>query len=124
MSFIDGLGKIVGQFTQNNPQGVSDISGHLLASIPGLDDSAKASLGQHITDALAQQHGTDADSIAQQAGTSTDEVASGNEGALQKIIGMAQQHPEMLTAATQAFAERNPQALMQFAPAIMDMFKK
>ncbi len=124
MSFLDGLGKMVGQFTQSNPQGVSEIAGHLMASVPGLDDATKASLGQHITDALAQVHGSDADTIAQQAGTSTEDVAAGNEGALQKIIGLAQQHPEMLQAATQAFAERNPQALMQFAPAIMDMFKK
>lgn len=102
-----------------NPQ-VASIAGQLLQAIPGMDDATKASLGQHITDALAAHHGTDAADIATQAGTTTEEVARG--GGLSNILGMAQQHPEMLHAAMQAFSERNPSALMQFAPALMSMF--
>jgi ABC-type nitrate/sulfonate/bicarbonate transport system substrate-binding protein len=94
-----------------------------MASIPGLDDDTKAALGQHLTEALAAHTGQDSDAVAEQAGTSTDEVASGDPGALQKIIAYGQQHPEILASATQAFTERNPAALEAMVPAIMGFFK-
>jgi hypothetical protein len=121
MSFFGDIGKALEGFAGG--EGGQNIATHLLASVPGLDDDTKAALGQHLTQALAAHTGQDADTVADQAGTSTEEVASGDEGALQKIIAYGRQHPEILASATQAFTERNPAALEQMVPAIMGFFK-
>lgn len=122
MSFFGEIGKALEGFAGG--EAGQNMAGHLLQSIPGLDDDTKAALGQHLTEALAAHTGTDADTVADAAGTSTDEVASGDPGALQKIIAYGQQHPEILQSATQTFTERNPQALGQMVPAIMGFFKQ
>ena len=121
MSFFGEIGKDIEGFA--GTPGGAEVAQHLLASVPGLDDNTKAALGQHLSEALGAHTGTDAATVADQAGTTPEAVANGDEGALQKIIGFGQQHPEVLAAATQAFAQRNPAALMQFAPALMGLFK-
>ncbi len=86
-----------------------------------VDDTTRASLGQHLLDAFTNHvpfTGTGAEA-ATQAGTSADAVQSGDPGAVGSLIDFAKGHPEVIQAATSAFLERNPALLTQLGPSLM-----
>jgi hypothetical protein len=86
-----------------------------------VDDTTRASLGQHLLDAFTNHvpfTGTGADAAAQ-AGTSEAAVQSGDPGAVGALINYAKAHPEIIQTATTAFLERNPAVLAQIGPSVL-----
>jgi hypothetical protein len=116
-----------GNFFGGNPldmikQLSGDQLGNLLQNGAGqVDDTTRASLGQHLLDAFTNHvpfTGTGADAAAQ-AGTSEDAVQSGAPNAVGSLIDYAKGHPEIIQAATTAFLERNPSVLAQLGPSLI-----
>ena len=96
--------------------------GNLLKNGAGqVDDTTRASLGQHLLDAFTNHvpyTGTGAEAAAD-AGTSAEAVAAGSPGAIGTLIDYAKAHPEIIQTATAAFVQRNPAVLAQLGPALL-----
>jgi hypothetical protein len=61
----------------------------------------------------------DANSATQEAGVSQDAVAAGEPGALGTMLQFAKNHPEVLQNAASAFMQKNPGAIAQLAPGLL-----
>jgi hypothetical protein len=135
MSFFDSLksmaGGLLGNATpQDAAQAVSEhvgsmdpseLAGHLSQSIPNLDTSSLQGLGQQMLSTFTNHpaYQGDAAQAAAAAGTTTEAVASGSPSAISSLIDYAKNNPQVLQAATSAFMERNPAALQQLAPGLV-----
>lgn len=135
MSFMDGMEKIAGGFlggatqeqatdaaaehvAQADPNQLAD---HLSQSVGGMNQGSLASLGQQLLHAYTgrQEYAGDATTATQEAGVSQAAVASGDPGAVGTMIQFAKAHPEVLQTAATAFMQRNPAAIAQLAPSLL-----
>jgi hypothetical protein len=138
MSFFDSITKIAGSLlADKSPQEVagalsdhvssmdpSELSGHMQQSVEAMDPQHRQQLGQQLlqtfTDHPASQD--DGPSAAEQAGTNAQEVQQGSPGGLRALIAYAQANPQVLQTAVSAFVERNPGALAQLSPGLLQQF--
>jgi hypothetical protein len=142
MSFMDNLTQMAGQlFGGANAQQAStaagehvagmdpnELAGHIQQSLGSLDTGNLAALGQQLLASFtAHPPAPDGPEAAVEAGTTAEAVASGSPNAISSLVDYAKSHPEVLSAASTAFMQHNPQALEQLAPGllsgIMDRFK-
>jgi hypothetical protein len=135
MSFFDSLksmaGGLLGNATpEDASQAVSahvgsmepsELAGHLTQSVSNLDPSSLQGLGQQLLATFTNHpaYSGDGAQAAQEAGTTEEAVASGSPSAISSIIAYAKSNPQVLQAATSAFMERNPAALEQMAPGLV-----
>jgi hypothetical protein len=135
MSFMDGLEKMAGgllggatqqqtadaaadHVAQTDPNQLAD---HLTDSVGTMNQSSLSNLGQELLHAYTnhQSYSGDANSATQEAGVSQAAVAAGDPGAVGTMIQFAKMHPEVLQSAATAFMQRNPAALTQLAPGLL-----
>jgi hypothetical protein len=134
MGFMDNIEKLAGDFAGGgaSPQASAasdhvqnmdsnELAGHLTQSLPNMDQSSLAGLGQQLLATFTSHPAstTDANAATQAAGVSQEAVAAGDPGAVGALIGYAKANPQILQAATSAFMQRNPAALEQFAPGLL-----
>ena len=135
MSFMDGLEKMAGGLLggatqQQTADAAADhvaqtdpgqLAGQLTDSVGTMDQSSLSSLGQQLLHAYTnhQSFAGDANTATQEAGVSQAAVAAGDPGAVGTMIAFAKMHPEVLQSAATAFMQRNPAALTQLAPSLL-----
>ena len=135
MGFMDNIEKLVGDLggggsAQQAVNAASDhvenmdsneLAGHLTQSLPTMDRSSLAGLGQQLLATFTSHPASpgDASVATQAAGVSESEVAAGEPSAVAALIGYAKANPQILQAAASAFVQRNPSALEQFAPGLL-----
>jgi len=132
MPFMDDLSKLAGEYLGGaSPQQAADaasahvqsmdpndLAGHLTQSLGGMDQSSLQSLGTQLLSSFTQ-HPAGADAAAQQAGVSPTDVAAGDPGAVGTLVNYAKSHPEILQNAASAFMQKNPGAIGQMAPGLL-----
>jgi hypothetical protein len=135
MSFLDGIGKLAGQFLGGaDPQQAADaasehvassdpneLAGHLTQSLGTLDPSALQGLGQQLLETFTNHPASteDANAATASAGVSPADVASGDQGAIGSLIAYAKSNPQVLQSAASAFMQKNPGAIAQLAPGLL-----
>jgi hypothetical protein len=135
MGFMDDIEKLAGDFsgggsTQQAADAASDhvqnmdsneLAGHLTQSLPNMNQSSLAGLGQQLLSTFASHPAStvDATTATQEAGVSQEAVAAGEPGAVGALISYAKANPQVLQAAASAFMQRNPAALEQLAPGLL-----
>jgi hypothetical protein len=135
MSFFDSLGKMASEFLSNaSPQETADAaSAHvasanpsetadqLTQSVGNFDPQTLMNLGQQLLASYTQHpsYAGDANSATQEAGVSQDAVAAGEPGAVGMMLQFAKNHPEILQNAASAFMQKNPGAIGQLAPGLL-----
>jgi hypothetical protein len=135
MSFMDGLGKLAGQFLGGaTPQQTADAAsehvassdpnelvGHLTQSLGTMDQGSLASMGTQLLESFTNHPASteDAATATANAGVSQSEVASGNPGAIGALIEYAKANPQVLQSAASAFMQKNPGAIASLAPGLV-----
>jgi hypothetical protein len=135
MSFMDGLEKMVGQFMGGaSPQQAADaasehvassdpneLAGHLQQSLGSMDPSSLSGLGQQLLESFTNHPASteDANAATASAGVSAADVASGDQGAIGSLIAYAKSNPQVLQSAASAFMQKNPGAIAQLAPGLL-----
>ena len=136
MSFMESLGKMAeGLLGAASPQDAaaaasdhvqdmdpSELAGHLTQSVGSMDASTLQRLGQQLL-ATFTNHAAfpgDGAQAAVAAGTDADAVASGSPSAVSALIAYAKDNPAVLQNAASAFLERNPGAIGQLAPGLLN----
>jgi hypothetical protein len=119
MSFMDNIGKAVSGLFGGAAGG--DAAQNLEGHLSSMDPSTLGNFGQQLLSTFASHPGYPGDgaAAAAAAGTTPEAVASGAPGAIGAIISYAQQNPQVMQACMTAFQEKNPAALAQFAPGLM-----
>lgn len=135
MGFMDNLAQAAaGLFGGASPQQTADaasahventdpneLADHLTQSVGTMDQSNVASLGKQLLESFTN-HGSfagDGNAAAQQAGVTQDAVASGQPGAVGALLQFAKSNPAVLQTAASAFMQRNPGAIGQLAPQLL-----
>jgi hypothetical protein len=134
MSFMDEIGKLAEGFLGGaTPQQAADAAAdhvqsadpsatadHLTQSLGNFDPATLSNLGQQLLSSYTnhQSYPGDANS-AQEAGVSQDAVAAGEPGALATMLQFAKNHPEVLQNAASAFMQKNPAAISQLVPGLL-----
>ncbi len=119
MSFIDNISKAVsGLF---GGAGSADATQNLEGHLNSMDPATLGTFGQQLLNTFTSHEGYPGDGAqaAAAAGTTPEAVASGTPGAIGSLIAYAQQNPQVMQACMTAFQEKNPAALAQFAPGLM-----
>jgi hypothetical protein len=135
MSFFDNLSKAASDlFGSITPQQASQAAGdhvqdmepnelanHLQQSVGTMDTSSLAALGQQLLSTFTSHasYSGDGAQAAQEAGTSAEVVAQGSPQAVAAVIDYAKSNPQVLQEAASAFMQRNPEALQQLAPQLL-----
>ena len=135
MSFMDGMEKMAGQFLGGaSPQQAADaasehvastdpneLAGHLQQSLGSMDSSSLAGLGQQLLESFTNHPASteDAGTATANAGVSQAAVASGEPGAVGALIQYAKNNPQVLQSAASAFMQKNPSAIAQLAPGLL-----
>jgi hypothetical protein len=135
MSFMDEIGKLAGGFLGGaSPQQAADAAAdhvqsadpsatadHLTQSLGNFDPATLSNHGQQLLSSYTnhQSYPGDANSATQEAGVSQDAVAAGEPGALGTMLQFAKNHPEVLQNAASAFMQKNPGAISQLAPGLL-----
>ncbi len=137
MSFMDNIGKMASEYLGGgggNQQAAADaasdqvaesdpneLGDHLAQSTNTMDQSSLMGLGQQLLHHFTNNGGYDGSGAdaAEAAGTSEQAVASGDSGAVGSLVGYAKQHPDVLQGAASAFMQRNPGAISQLAPGLL-----
>jgi hypothetical protein len=119
MSFMDNISKTVSSLFGGGASG--DVAQNLEGHLSSMDPATLGTFGQQLLNTFTSHTGYQGDgaAAAAAAGTSAEAVASGAPGAISSLISYAQQNPQVLQACMTAFQERNPQALAQFAPGLL-----
>lgn len=99
-----------------------ELAGNLQQSVGMMDQPSAAGLGQQLLQAFTHHSGAAGDSsaAARQAGVSEADVAAGDPGAVGTLVQFAKSHPEVLQTAASAFMQKNPSALGQLAPGLIE----
>ena len=79
------------------------------------------SLGQQLLQSFTNHasYAGDANTATQEAGVSQAAVAAGDPGAIGMLINMAKNNPSVLQSAASSFLGKNPSALTQLAPGLL-----
>ena len=119
MSFMDNISKTVSNLFGGGASG--DAAQNLTQHLGGVDQSTLASFGQQMLSTFTSHDAYPGDgaAAAAAAGTSAEAVASGAPNAISSLITYAQSNPQVMQACMTAFQERNPAALAQFAPGLL-----
>ncbi len=98
-----------------------DLAGHLTQSLGNMDQGTLSGLGRQLLQAFNNHSAAsgDASAAAQQAGTSEDAVASGDPSAVGSLLQLAQSHQGLLQSAASSFLQKNPGAIGQLAPGLL-----
>ena len=99
----------------------NELADHLTQSVGTMDRPNVASLGKQLLETFTNHSGFsgDANAAAQQAGVSQSAVAAGEPGAVGSLIQFAKNNPAILQTAASAFMQRNPSAIGQLAPGLL-----
>ncbi len=132
MSFMDNIGKMAegalggadpqeaanaaSEHVQNMDEG--QLGDHLTRSLGTMDRSSISGLGQQLLQSYTNRGG-DANTATQDAGVSQDAVSAGDPGAVGMLINMAKNNPGVLQSAASSFLGKNPNALTQLAPGLL-----
>ena len=132
---MDGLGKLAGQFLGGaNPQQAADaasehvastdpneLAGHLTQSLGTMDQGSLQGLGQQLLESFTNHPASteDANAATAAAGVSPAAVASGDQGAIGALLNYAKSNPQVLQSAASAFMQKNPGAIAQLAPGLL-----
>jgi len=135
MSFMDEIGKMAGGMLggadpQEAASAASDhvenmdagqLGDHLTQSLGSMDQSSISGLGQQLLQSFTNHasYAGDANSATQEAGVSQAAVAAGDPGAVGMLINMAKNNPAVLQSAASSFLGKNPNALTQLAPGLL-----
>ncbi|HMD03527.1 MAG TPA: hypothetical protein VKG44_11240 [Candidatus Baltobacteraceae bacterium] len=134
MSFMDNLGKMASGLLGGNQgaeqEGQAGGSGEMVQQLVqhvcsgNMDQSTLTGLGQQLLTTFTSHSAYQGDGAqaAAEAGTTQEAVAQGSPNAIASLVQYAQSNPQVLSAAMTAFSERNPQALAQFAPGLLQHF--
>ncbi|GAC1519988.1 MAG: hypothetical protein NVS2B3_16360 [Vulcanimicrobiaceae bacterium] len=135
MSFMDNIGKMAeGMLGGANPEEAAsaasdhvqsmepgELGDHLTQSLGTMDQPSIAGLGQQLLQSFTNHAGYagDANTATQDAGVSQAAVAAGDPGAVGMLINMAKNNPAVLQSAASSFLGKNPNALTQLAPGLL-----
>jgi hypothetical protein len=122
MSFMDNISKAVGGlFGGAGGADAGAAAQNLTGHLNSMDPATLGTFGQQLLNTFTSHTGYPGDGAqaAAAAGTTPEAVASGAPGAIGSLISYAQQNPQVMQACMTAFQEKNPAALAQFAPGLM-----
>lgn len=138
MSFFDNLTKLAGSVLGNKSSeevagalsdhvsgmDPSELAGHLQQSLGSMDPANRQRLGQQLLQTFTEHDAYQGDGAqaVEEAGTTVQSVQEGSSGGLAALIAYAQANPQVLQAAASAFVERNPGAIAQLAPGLLQTF--
>ncbi len=111
------LAEAVAQHVQNADP--DELGQHLTESLGTLDGDGVAQLGRHLLQSFTNSSGAGASETAAAAGTTEAAVAAGDGGAVGALIAYAKGNPQVLQEAANAFIQRNPGAIAQLAPGLL-----
>ena len=121
MSFMDNIAKTVSGLFGGGADGDAAAAQNLAGHLSSMDPSTLGTFGQQLLGTFTSHPGYPGDGAqaAAAAGTTPEAVSAGAPAAIGSLIAYAQQNPQVMQAAMTAFQERNPAALAQFAPGLM-----